>query len=174
MRLFGMKNESIVDGPGVRMVIFVQGCNFACPFCHNPDSWDLEGGEEFTVPQVMRMIKKGSSRKKSAIRGITFSGGEPFLQARELSQIAEKVKAFGWDVVTYTGFTYEDLKVSQDEAVQSLLSLTDFLIDGLYIHELRDLNLKFRGSSNQRFIELKNRDDTFIAAFDESANGGRL
>jgi len=155
MRLSGITNESIVDGPGIRVVVFVQGCNFACPHCHNPESWDLDGGQEFSVPQVMRLIKKGSARKKSTIRGITFSGGEPFLQARELSQIAEKVKAFGWDMVTYTGYSHEDLKTNQNEDIQSLLNLTDYLIDGLYIHELRDLNLKFRGSSNQRMIDMK-------------------
>ena len=154
MRLSGITNESIVDGPGIRLVVFVQGCHFACPQCHNPESWDLNGGQEFSVPQVMRLIKKGSSRKKSTIRGITFSGGEPFLQAYELSQIAKQVKTFGWDVVTYTGYVYEDLLANQDKGIQSLLNLTDYLIDGLYIHELRDLNLKFRGSSNQRFIEL--------------------
>jgi len=154
MRLSGITNESIVDGPGIRIVVFVQGCNFACPHCHNPESWDLNGGQEFSVPQVMRLIKKGSSRKKSTIQGITFSGGEPFLQAYELSQIAEQVKGFGWDVVTYTGYVYGDLLNNQDEGVQALLSLTDYLIDGLYIHELRDLNLKFRGSSNQRFLKL--------------------
>jgi len=183
MRLAGITRESIVDGPGVRLVVFVQGCNFACPFCHNPESWDLNGGQEFSVSHVMRLIKKaatplcgglgakplpsdgncesnflaekkGSTRKKSTIRGITFSGGEPFLQAHELSKLAKQVKEFGWDIVTYTGYTYEDLKASPNEDIQSLLHFTDYLIDGLYIHELRDLNLKFRGSSNQRFIKL--------------------
>jgi len=153
MRLAGITYESLVDGPGIRVVIFVQGCNHACPNCHNPESWDASGGKDYTVRQVMRLMKKPGPGRKM-VRGVTFSGGEPFLQAGELAQVAAEAQRIGWDVVTYTGCTYEDLAKRQDTDIQALLALTDYLIDGPYIHEQRTLDLKFRGSANQRIIDM--------------------
>jgi len=153
MKIAGITYESLVDGPGIRVVLFVQGCEMACPNCHNPESWSKAGGREYTVREVIRMVKKtGPSRKRS--RGITFSGGEPFLQAGDLAQVAFEAKRIGWDVTTYTGYTYEELAARDDTGVQALLNLTDYLIDGPYIHEKRDLDLKFRGSTNQRIIDM--------------------
>jgi len=150
MRLFGITTESIVDGPGLRLVIFTQGCPHRCPYCHNPESWDDSIGKEFSVRQIIRFLKP----KKKNIRGITFSGGEPFLQAAELAQAAQAAHQMGWDVVTYTGFTYEQLTEDNDDGIKALLSVSDILIDGKYIHELRDIGLQFRGSSNQRVIDM--------------------
>ena len=149
----GFTYESIVDGPGIRVALFAQGCLAACRECHNPDSWPLDGGQEYSVREIIRMIKKpGPGRKR--IRGITFSGGEPFLQAGELVQIAIEAKRIGWDVCTFTGYTYEELLERTDPEVQALLKQTDFLIDGPYIHEKREIGLQFRGSTNQRVIDM--------------------
>ena len=153
MRLVGITKESIVDGPGIRMVLFMQGCTRKCANCHNPDSWPLDGGTDYPINKILRMIKRPGPKKKP-IRGITFSGGEPFLQAAELSLVAFEAHRIGWDVVTYTGYTYEDLVKNQDPDVQALLALSDMLIDGPYIHALRDISLKFKGSDNQRLINL--------------------
>ena len=153
MRISGVTYESLVDGPGLRVVLFVQGCRHNCPHCHNPDSHDENGGKEYTVPQIIRMLKKPGPGRK-LVKGVTFSGGEPFLQAGDLATIAFEAKRIGWDVTTYTGFVYEDLLKYTDADVHALLELTDYLIDGPYIHEQRDLSLKFRGSYNQRIIDM--------------------
>jgi anaerobic ribonucleoside-triphosphate reductase activating protein len=150
MRLSGITQESLVDGPGLRYVIFTQGCPHQCPHCHNPESWDVSTGKEFSVKQVIRMIKQ----QKKTKRGVTFSGGEPFLQAAELAETALAARQLGWDVVTYTGFTYEELIEDGSSGIIALLSASDILIDGKYIHALRDTKLQFRGSSNQRIIDV--------------------
>jgi len=179
LRLSGFSQESFVDGPGIRVVVFVQGCDNACEHCHNPESWDLSGGEEYTTREVIKMIKDaaGVSRRKSntmaalgltsqgvrqknkrsrpkEFQGVTFSGGEPFLHAGALVKIATAVKRLGLDLTVYTGHTYEELSTRQDEDIQALLALADYLIDGKYVHELRDISLKFRGSKNQRVIDM--------------------
>ncbi|MDR1868506.1 MAG: anaerobic ribonucleoside-triphosphate reductase activating protein [Treponema sp.] len=150
MRLSGITQESLVDGPGLRYVIFAQGCHHQCPHCQNPETWDASAGKEFTVKQVIRLLKQHKKKK----RGVTFSGGEPFLQAGELAEVAKAAHEKGWDVVTYTGFTYEELIADNNDGVKALLSASDILIDGKYIHKLRDAKLQFRGSSNQRMIDV--------------------
>ena len=150
MRLSGITQESLVDGPGLRYVIFAQGCRHCCPNCQNPETWDANAGKEFTVKQVIRLLKQ----QKKPKRGVTFSGGEPFLQAAELAEVAQAAHEKGWDVVTYTGFTYEELIADGSDGVRALLAASDILIDGKYIHELRDTKLQFRGSSNQRMIDV--------------------
>ena len=150
MRLSGITPESLVDGPGLRYVIFTQGCLHHCHGCHNSDSWDINAGKEFSVREIIRLIKK----QKQIIQGITFSGGEPFLQAGELAEVAQTVQQIDLDVVTYTGFTYEQLIEKNDTDINLLLFSSDILIDGKYIHELRSNSLQFRGSSNQRVINL--------------------
>lgn len=151
MRIAKIIDESIVDGPGIRYVIFTQGCLHRCPHCHNPQTWDTASGEEYSVKQVIRLMRKQKNKK---IRGITFSGGEPFLQAGELAEIAEAARIMNWDVVTFTGFTYEELAEKNNSNIKDLLYATDILIDGKYIHELYSRDLKYRGSSNQRVINV--------------------
>jgi len=151
MRIAAIVSESLADGPGVRMVIFVQGCPHQCPECHNPDTWNPNGGYEMPLSKLLRKIK--TTRKK--YHGITFSGGEPFQQADDVAKLAEAAKKRGWDVVVFTGYVYEDLAKTPDPGIQSLLSLTDILVDGPYIHNQQDTSLPFRGSSNQRVIDLK-------------------
>ena len=185
MRICGFSSESFVDGPGIRAVIFVQGCDNACPHCHNPESWDPGGGEEHTVRDVIKMIKaaapfvpnRGGTKapRQRKVRGVTFSGGEPFLQAKELVQVAQAVKKLGLDITTYTGNTYEQLVQRQDEDITALLALTDYLIDGPYVHELRNIGLKFRGSANQRIIDMAaTREAGAAVEYEEkSPSGGR-
>jgi len=161
MRLSGITPESFVDGPGLRYVIFTQGCRHCCPNCHNPDSWEMNAGKEVTVKEIIRKFKRKkktmhAKNTEGFYQGVTFSGGEPFLQAEELAQTAAAAHEIGWDVVTYTGYAYEELTelAANDEGVKSLLCATDILIDGRYIHEKRSVNLMFRGSSNQRIINM--------------------
>jgi len=153
LRIAGITYESLADGPGIRVVIFVQGCDLGCPECHNPDSHSKTGGREHTVREVIRMIRKPGPGRKM-VKGVTFSGGEPFLQAGDCAQIAFEAKRIGWDVTTFTGHTYEELMAREDADIRALLDLTDYLIDGPYIHEERDIGLKFRGSTNQRLIDM--------------------
>jgi anaerobic ribonucleoside-triphosphate reductase activating protein len=153
MRLLGITHESIVDGPGIRVVLFTQGCLFKCENCHNPESWPMEGGTEYTVRQLLRAVKKPGPKRKP-VTGVTFSGGEPFLQAAELALVAIEAHRIGWDVTTFTGYTYEELKENSDTDVQALLAHTDYLIDGRYIDAQKDVSLKFRGSANQRLIDM--------------------
>ena len=150
LRLAGIVNESVVDGPGLRMVVFVQGCPHHCQGCHNPNSHDPCGGYESSTDAVIAALPDGK-----LVRGITLSGGEPFEQAVALGLVAEAAKHKGLSVVTYTGYRFERLleMVQQTPAVLKLLELTDILIDGSFEQERRDLGLAFRGSANQRLID---------------------
>jgi anaerobic ribonucleoside-triphosphate reductase activating protein len=156
MRIAGFEEESIADGPGLRYVIFAQGCHHQCPHCQNPTTWDTKGGKEYSVREIIRKLNKLKNQMKT-LRGVTFSGGDPFLQAAEFAEIARAIRKTGWDVVTYTGFTYDELiQLINDGSggVMALLSASDILIDGKYVHELYSGTLRFRGSSNQRIIDV--------------------
>ncbi len=153
MRIAGVMHESVVDGPGVRFVVFAQGCLRACDGCHNPDTWNPAGGQEITARDLFRDLR----RSPDSVKGLTISGGEPFLQSGELAELAKRARGIGFDVVTYTGYVYEDLleMAAGDPDIASLLELTDILVDGPYVKELRDIRLRFRGSANQRVIDLR-------------------
>lgn len=151
MRLAGIVPESVVDGPGVRFVVFAQGCPHYCNGCHNPETWDINGGKEKSVREIRKMLRK----KLKDIKGITLSGGEPFLQAEEMAALALEAKKLELDVVTYTGYTYEELEALNLPGSTELLALTDLLVDGPYMQEHKDISLPFRGSSNQRVIDLR-------------------
>lgn len=153
MRLSGIVEESIVDGPGLRYVLFTQGCPHHCKGCHNPQTHSFEGGFPFTAEAALAQM-----RENPLLSGITLSGGEPFEQPRALCAVAEGVHAMGKTVVTFTGYTYEALLDRRDDAwTARLLELTDLLIDGPYVENLRDLELRFRGSSNQRLLDREAR-----------------
>lgn len=151
LRIAGITGESVVDGPGIRMVIFVQGCPHNCPGCHNPETHDPLGGKLMDVTEIINLIEKAQF-----IRGITFSGGEPFLQAAGLAKAAASARRRKLDIVTYTGFVFEKLlqRAETDLDILALLQQTDILIDGPYKKEERDLRLAFRGSRNQRIINV--------------------
>ena len=152
MRVAGIVQDSIVDGPGFRLTVFVQGCTSQCEGCHNLDTWDINGGTEMSVDEISAMMQSNPLTD-----GLTVSGGEPFLQAVEVKQLAESAKQRGLSVWIYSGFTFEQLitmSVKQPE-ITSLLEQTDVLIDGPFILAERTLMLKWRGSKNQRVIDVQ-------------------
>ena len=146
IRIAGIVPESFVDGEGVRFAIFMQGCLRNCPGCHNPATHDLNGGKIFDTEEIISAMKKNP-----LVSGITLSGGEPFLQIPPAIELAKAAKNFGLDVWCYTGFKFEEIPSEGEE----LLKNTDVLVDGEYIEDLRDLDLNFRGSKNQRVIDVK-------------------
>lgn len=149
MRIAGTVNDSIVDGEGLRFTIFVQGCPHRCKGCHNPRTHDFAGGTEMTITELLVMI-----RKNRLLDGVTFSGGEPFCQAKELAVLGRHVKRMGLNIVTYTGYTFEELyKRRMADGIGELLEVTDILIDGRFIEAEKSYQLKFRGSKNQRIID---------------------
>lgn len=142
--------ESIVDGPGIRFVVFVQGCPHNCLGCHNPLTHSFKGGEKMDIDYIYNKIIKNP-----LISGITFSGGEPFCQAEHLRLLAQKIKATtSLEIAIYTGFTFENLIALNDNEQMKLLSLIDILIDGPFKKEEKDLNLLFKGSKNQRILNV--------------------
>ncbi len=148
MRILSVVEESVVDGPGIRTVVFTAGCPHRCKGCHNPSSWNPAGGEEIEVEELVQRIKL------SGWDGVTISGGEPFLQPSELAKLVMACKSLGKNVWVYSGYTLEQLEAMNDEAVQMVLDYADVLVDGRYEQSLRDMGLRFRGSSNQRIIFL--------------------
>jgi len=152
VRLAGiLGSDSIVDGEGLRATLFTQGCRRKCPGCQNPETWSETAG----VLASLDEIKERFSEMKGQA-GVTFSGGEPMLQARELTKLARWVKSeLGWSVWCFTGYTYEALTELDDEKMD-LVRECDVLIDGAFILEQRDLTCRFRGSRNQRLLRLKN------------------
>jgi len=149
IRISGIVEESIVDGPGFRYVVFTQGCPHHCPGCHNPQTHPFEGGTMMDIDDIFKAFCENP-----LLSGITFSGGEPFCQPKPLYELAVKVHKKGKTVMTYTGYTLEQLEEMHDIWVKKLLSVSDILVDGPYVEELRDLDLQFRGSSNQRILYL--------------------
>ena len=148
IRLAGEINDSIVDGPGIRYTIFFQGCYHNCPECHNQHTHDPNGGYESDTSIVLDKIKSNF-----LLDGVTFSGGEPLLQINACIEIAKHCKLYGLNVLCYTGFTYE--QSIQIKGFNELAEYLDFLIDGRYEKNLRDLSLRFRGSRNQRIIDIQ-------------------
>ncbi|MDR1753816.1 MAG: anaerobic ribonucleoside-triphosphate reductase activating protein [Eubacterium sp.] len=148
IRLAGIKKESIVDGPGLRFTIFAQGCPHGCKGCHNPSTHEMQGGEFYDIYDLAVEIMKNP-----LLDGVTFSGGEPFCQPVEFLEIA---KALGkkYSIYCYTGYLFEEL-VSKGGTTRDLLSKIDVLIDGPYIDEKRSIEIKFKGSLNQRIIDCK-------------------
>lgn len=149
IRIAGTIGESIVDGPGMRYVIFTQGCPHHCPGCHNPETHDFNGGTEMTTEALLTDITKNSF-----IKAVTFSGGEPFSQPAPLAEIAQALKKQGYHLMAYTGFTFKALMASGDPAVHDLLSQLDLLVDGPFILAERNIDLRFRGSANQRILDV--------------------
>ena len=149
LRIAGTVNDSIVDGPGIRFTIFTQGCPHNCKGCHNPQTHDFNGGELIDTDALLVKVKENP-----LLDGVTFSGGEPFCQAEALALLGKQIKALGLNIITYTGYTFEHLIDHQKEnGWGELLKITDFLIDGPFILEQKDWEIKFRGSSNQRYID---------------------
>lgn len=155
MRIAGISNDSIVDGPGIRLTVFTQGCPHHCPGCHNPETWPFEGGKEVSAEEIIKLYDSNP-----LLDGITFSGGEPFMPERyaELATIAKHIKEKGGNVWAYTGFILEDLIQREKENPQfnELLKNIDVVVDGPFLIEQRSLAIEFRGSTNQRILHLYN------------------
>lgn len=146
IRISGVEPESIVDGEGIRYVIFTQGCPHHCPGCHNPQTHPFGGGKLVSIEDILDDI----SKRKDWIDGITLSGGEPFCQIYQCALIAEKAHDMGLSVWCYTGYLFEDLYRQGID----LLKHIDILVDGLYIESEKSLDLYFKGSANQRVINV--------------------
>jgi len=151
MRIFGLAKESIVDGPGIRYVVFAQGCPHNCKGCHNEAALDFSGGKDYEIEKIVSEIEKNP-----LLSGVTFSGGEPFSQPEAFLSLAAELKEKNTHIIVYTGYTYEELTElsKENEAVRKLLAHTDVLIDGRFVLEERDLTLQFKGSPNQKYIDM--------------------
>jgi anaerobic ribonucleoside-triphosphate reductase activating protein len=145
----GIEPESIVDGPGFRYTVFVQGCEFRCPGCHNPQLQSFAGGRRVSVAEITAAI-----RANPLLSGLTLSGGDPFTQAAPCAALAEGVRALGLSVMTYTGYLWEDLLAAGNPAWRRLIEATDILVDGPFIRAQKNIGLRFRGSANQRLIDV--------------------
>ena len=143
IRICGFEPESIVDGYGLRFVIFTQGCPHHCSGCHNPQSHDFNGGTEYDTSDIVKMFSDNP-----LLSGITLSGGEPFCQPEACLELAREAHKLGLNVWCYTGFTFHELTGIQ------LLNEVDVLVDGKFIESQKSYNLSFRGSSNQRLIDV--------------------
>ena len=150
LRINATVNDSIIDGPGIRYSIFVQGCPHHCPGCHNPQTHPFEGGSLVETDKLLADIKLNP-----LLDGVTFSGGEPFCQAAALAELGREIRKLGLNIMTYSGFTFEQLYERRDQdGIGDLLAVTDVLVDGRFMEDLRSLELRFRGSSNQRIIDV--------------------
>jgi anaerobic ribonucleoside-triphosphate reductase activating protein len=150
IRVAGIENDSIVDGPGLRFTLFVQGCTMNCPGCHNPEARPLEGGTLYTPNEILDFI-----RANPLLTGVTFSGGEPLRQARVLVQLAAKLIERRLPLAVYTGELFEDILAEWDPSKIALIGLSSVLIDGPFLIEERNLSIPFRGSTNQRILDSK-------------------
>jgi len=152
MRVAGLVQDSIVDGPGFRFAVFTQGCSIRCVGCHNPDTWDPDCGMEISLDEII-----GEMLSNPLTDGLTLSGGEPFDQAADCASLAAAAHENGLNVWTFTGRTFEELltEAEGNRDVKALLEHTDVLVDGRFILTERTLSKKWCGSSNQRVIDVK-------------------
>lgn len=147
-----LQNDSVVDGFGVRTVIWTQGCAHNCPFCHNPGTHDFNGGKEFTLDEIYEELDNLPKQD-----GITLSGGDPLYQIDAVTEIAKYAKKKGLNIWCYTGFTFEEIMKMNEKNPKYLefLSNIDVLVDGRFEIAKKSLNVLFRGSTNQRLIDMK-------------------
>ena len=147
IRVLKIIEDTTVDGPGFRTSIYCAGCAHECKGCHNPQSWDFNGGEEMTTEEIMKIIEA------DPYADVTFSGGDPMYQAAEFANLAREIhRRTNKDIWCFTGFTFESL-IHPDQ--RELLEELDVLVDGPFVQNLRDPDLLFRGSSNQRLIDVQ-------------------
>ena len=147
LRVLDIVEGTSVDGPGLRTSLYFAGCHHACPGCHNPESWDFNGGELYDLSDLIEIIKINDF-------DVTFSGGDPLYHPTEIAALSKRIKdELGKNIWCYTGFCWEDIQKSKTllETVQNI----DVIVDGSFVESLRDLSLLFRGSSNQRIIDVK-------------------
>ncbi len=148
LNLSGIVSDSIVDGPGIRTTVFCQGCPHRCEGCHNPETWEFGCGTPMEEARVVEIVQSNP-----LCRGVTFSGGEPFAQAEGYGVLARLLKEKGYEVASYSGYTFEQL-LHGTPAQRQLLESIDVLIDGPFVLEEKSLELSFRGSKNQRILDV--------------------
>ncbi len=147
--------QTMADGPGFRTSIYCAGCRHHCPGCHNPQSWDMKNGHWVEVQELLDVVKADD------MSNVSFSGGDPFYQVEAFTELARRIKEETDKTIwCWTGFTYEEILA--DERLSMLLPYLDVLVDGPFIQELRDTQLLFRGSSNQRIIYLTEKKEDII------------
>ena len=146
--LSGIVSDSIVDGPGIRTTVFCQGCPHHCEGCHNPETWAFGCGTAMGEEDILQIV-----RENPLCRGVTFSGGEPFAQAEGFSKLAGLLKEAGYEVASYSGYTFEQL-LRGTKAQRELLGRIDVLIDGPFLLAEKSLEVPFRGSRNQRILDV--------------------
>ena len=147
-----LQSDSIVDGEGIRTVIWTQGCPHHCLGCHNPETWDFDGGALIELEEIYEIIDGLEGQD-----GITFSGGDPFMQPKECSEIAKYARSKGLNIWAYTGFEYEQLLTLSEKKpeIMDFLKEVDVLVDGRFVLEKKSFSCIFRGSTNQRVIDVK-------------------
>ena len=150
IRLAGVIRESIVDGPGIRFVVFTQGCIHNCKGCQNPETHDMNGGYLTDTQKIVDAVKKNK-----IIKGVTLSGGDPLCQPKPTLDLCKKLKENGYDIMIYTGYIFENLLKNEDKDIAEILKLCDTLVDGPFVLEKRSLACRFRGSTNQRLIDVQ-------------------
>lgn len=152
IRIAGTVQDSIVDGPGLRYVVFVQGCPHRCVGCHNPETHDFGGGRLTDTDTLFKECTENPLTK-----GVTFSGGEPFCQAEALYELGSRLKERGYHLMCYSGWTFEELqkKAETEEYIGKLLHILDILVDGRFEQQNRSLTLTYRGSTNQRLVDVR-------------------
>ena len=148
LELSGIVSDSIVDGPGIRTTVFSQGCPHHCEGCHNPETWEFGCGTPISEEAVLQIVTSNP-----LCRGVTFSGGEPFAQAEGFAKLGRLLKERGYEVASYSGYTFEQL-LRGTKAQRQLLETIDILIDGPYLQQERSLEISFRGSRNQRILDV--------------------
>ncbi len=148
LNLAGIQADSIVDGPGIRTTFFCQGCPHHCEGCHNPETWPFAGGTPMDTETLVDI-----AASNPLCRGVTFSGGEPFAQAEGFLELARALKEKGYEVASYSGYTFEQL-LSGTRAQRQLLEQLDVLIDGPFLQREKSLEVAFRGSKNQRILDV--------------------
>lgn len=150
MRIANTVNDSIVDGHGLRFTVFTQGCPHHCAGCHNPGTHAPDGGREAALEELVERMERNP-----LIEGLTLSGGEPFMQAAACAELAAAAHERGWNVWTYSGYRFETIRDKGDPAWDELLRQTDVLVDGPFVQKEKSYELHFRGSRNQRLIDVK-------------------
>lgn len=147
LRVIDISEGTSVDGPGLRTSIYFSGCEHHCPGCHNPQSWDINAGKETSIDELLKIIEYNDFN-------VTFSGGDPLFQVEEVTNLAVRIKAeFNKNIWCYTGFLWEN--IVNDARYRQLLETIDVLVDSPFLLPLRDISLRFRGSSNQRIIDVQ-------------------
>jgi anaerobic ribonucleoside-triphosphate reductase activating protein len=149
LRVLDILFETMMDGPGLRTSIYFAGCKHRCKGCHNPQSWDMNGGYSMPINHILTLIKEDE------FANVTFSGGDPFYQVDAVTELAKRIKAeTNKTIWCYTGFTIEEIR--ENPSLNKLLPYIDVLVDGPYVEALRNTDLPFRGSENQRIIYINN------------------